>query len=76
MLPGDVLGLLSDGIYEYENESGEQFGQQRVADIISHGVNLNAQQLVDEILRAVRSHGGLAPQADDITIVLAKRNKA
>jgi len=73
MQPGDVLGLISDGIYEYENESGEQFGQQRVAEIISNGGDLDAQQLVDDILRAVRSHGGLAPQADDITIVLAKR---
>ena len=73
MEPGDVLGLISDGIYEYENESGEQFGQQRVGQIISNGGNLGAQQLVDEILRAVRSHGGLAPQADDMTIVLAKR---
>jgi sigma-B regulation protein RsbU (phosphoserine phosphatase) len=73
MQPGDMLGLISDGIYEYENESGEQFGQQRVADIVSHGGDLGAQQLVDEILRAVRSHGGLTPQADDITIVLAKR---
>ena len=75
MQPGDVLGLISDGIYEYENESGEQFGQQRVAELVSQGGNLDAQQLVDEILRAVRSYGGLAPQADDITIVLAKRDK-
>jgi len=73
MQPGDVLGLISDGIYEYENESREQFGQQRVAEIISNGGDLDAQQLVDKILRAVRSHGGLAPQADDITIVMAKR---
>ena len=73
MQPGDVLGLISDGIYEYENESGEQFGQQRVADIVANGGDLGAQDLVNEILRAVRSHGGLAPQADDITIVLAKR---
>jgi len=75
MQPGDVLGLISDGIYEYENESGEQFGQQRVAELVSQGGDLDAQQLVDEILRAVRSYGGLAPQADDITIVLAKRDK-
>jgi phosphoserine phosphatase len=74
MRPGDVLGLISDGIYEYENESGEQFGQQRVADIVLNGRDLSAQELVNEILLAVRSHGGLAPQADDITIVLAKRN--
>jgi phosphoserine phosphatase len=73
MDPGDVLGLISDGIYEYEDESGEQFGQQRVAEIVSNCEDLNAQELVNEILRAVRSFGGLAPQADDITIVLAKR---
>ena len=75
MQPGDVFGLISDGIYEYENESAEQFGQQRVAEIVSQGGDLDAQQLVDEILRTVRSYGGLAPQADDITIVLAKRNE-
>ncbi len=73
MQPGDVLGLISDGIYEYESESGEQFGQHRVAEIIAKNGAETAQQLVDEILRAVRNHGGLAPQADDITIVLAKR---
>lgn len=74
MEPGDVLGLISDGIYEYEDEPGEQFGQERVAEIVANGGELPAQELVDEILRAVRSHGGLAPQADDITIVLAKRS--
>ena len=74
MEPGDVLGLISDGIYEYEDEPGEQFGQERVAEIVANGGDLPAQELVDEILRAVRSHGGLAPQADDITIVLAKRS--
>ncbi len=73
MQPGDVLGLISDGIYEYESESGEQFGQQRVADIVSKNRNNDAQQLVDEMLLAVRRHGGRAIQADDITIVVAKR---
>lgn len=71
--PGDVLGLISDGIYEYENESGEQFGQARVGEIVANGGDLGAQQLVDEIVRAAQSFGGLAPQADDVTIVLAKR---
>ncbi len=26
LAPGDILGLISDGIYEYENEQGVQFG--------------------------------------------------
>ncbi len=73
MQPGDVLGLISDGIYEYENESGEQFGQARVAEIVASNHDQTAQHMVNEMLRAVRDHGGAAPQADDITIVVAKR---
>lgn len=71
--PGDIIGLISDGVYEYENESGTQFGQQRVADIITANPDSSAQELVDEIMRATRQHGGPTPQADDMTIVLAKR---
>ena len=71
--PGDIFGLISDGIYEYESESGTQFGQQGVADIVSNNLDSGAQELVDEIMRATRQHGGLTPQADDMTIVLAKR---
>jgi sigma-B regulation protein RsbU (phosphoserine phosphatase) len=73
MQPGDVFGLISDGIYEYENETGEQFGQQRVAEIVASNRNGTAQQLVNNMLQAVRHHGGKAIQADDITIVVAKR---
>ena len=73
MQPGDVLGLISDGIYEYENESGLQFGQQGVINIIDNHPEVSAQELVDMIMHGAREHGGSAPQADDITIVLARR---
>jgi len=71
--PGDVLGLISDGIYEYENEAGEQFGRKGVMRVLDDNPNANAQEIVDRIMAAVRKHGGTAPQADDITIVLARR---
>jgi len=71
--PGDVLGLISDGIYEYENESGLQFGQQGVINILDNNRDASAQELVDMIMKGARQHGGTAPQADDITIVLARR---
>ena len=71
--PGDVLGLISDGIYEYENESGLQFGQQGVINILDNNREASAQELVDMIMTGARRHGGTAPQADDITIVLARR---
>ena len=72
--PGDILGLISDGIYEYENEQGVQFGQQGVASVIDQLPGGDAEAVVAEIMRAVRRHGGSVPQADDITIVLARRS--
>ncbi|NOR35916.1 MAG: SpoIIE family protein phosphatase [Woeseiaceae bacterium] len=74
LAPGDILGLISDGIYEYENEQGVQFGQQGVADVIDQTRDGDADAVVAEIMRAVRHHGGSVPQADDITIVLARRS--
>ena len=71
--PGDVLGLISDGVYEYENEAGEQFGRKGVMRVLDDNPNAHAQELVDRIMEAVREHGGTAPQADDVTIVLARR---
>jgi phosphoserine phosphatase len=73
LAPGDILGLISDGIYEYENEAGDQFGRKGVMRVLDDNPHASAQELVDKIMVAVRKHGGTAPQADDITIVLARR---
>jgi phosphoserine phosphatase len=73
LAPGDILGLISDGIYEYENEHGVQFGQDGVARVVDSLPGGSAEDVVAEIMRSVREHGGSMPQADDITIVLARR---
>jgi phosphoserine phosphatase len=73
MAPGDVLGLISDGVYEYENEIGRQFGQSGVAEIIRRHHHRPMSEVVDIMLRSVRDYGASSPQADDITIVLIRR---
>lgn len=73
MEPGDILGVISDGIYEYENESGVQFGQAGLIRIIDDYADDGMDGLVKEIMRATYDHGGTVPQADDITIVLIQR---
>jgi sigma-B regulation protein RsbU (phosphoserine phosphatase) len=73
MEPGDILGLISDGVYEYENEIGRQFGQEGVAEIIRRHRHRPMLEVVDIVLRLVRDYAGTSPQADDITIVLIKR---
>ena len=73
MEPGDVLGLISDGIYEYEDEEGRQFGQEGVARVIRENLRKPMTDVVTTLLRSARKFGGSAPQADDITIVLVRR---
>ncbi len=75
LAPGDVLGLISDGIYEYEDDAGVQFGQAGVTAVIDSMPDGSAEDLVSGILEAVRKHAGSVPQADDITIVLARRSQ-
>ena len=71
--PGDVLGLISDGIYEYENPAGEQLGEERVAAVVRAHHERPMKELVAELLARAREFGGTAAQADDITIVLIRR---
>lgn len=73
MAPGDVLGLISDGIYEYEDEAGRQFGSEGVSGVIRNNINEPMTELVRTLLQTTRDFGGEAPQADDITIVLVRR---
>lgn len=69
---GDILALISDGIYEYENESGEMFGMERVAALVRDHGHLPMTKLVDVMYRSAAAFGGSAPQRDDITIVFVK----
>lgn len=73
MAPGDILGLVSDGIYEYENEASIQFGQKGLAGIIDAHDEGSMDDLVKQIMQATYRHGGTVSQADDMTIVLIRR---
>jgi phosphoserine phosphatase len=71
---GDVLALLSDGIFEYRNASGEQFGVARVEAVLRETREEPVERIATELLAAVRAHGGGAPQEDDMTVVLVRRD--
>lgn len=75
MGPGDLLVLLSDGIYEYENRQGVAFGKERVEQLLHYHHRLPAQELSRQILVAVFEHGQGVVQDDDITIVLLRRTE-
>ncbi|MGD8358426.1 MAG: SpoIIE family protein phosphatase [Lysobacterales bacterium] len=73
MDPGDVLVLLSDGVYEYESRQGVPFGEDRVGELLKYHHRLPAAELAKQILGAVFDHGKGVAQQDDITVVLVRR---
>ena len=73
LAPGDIFAVISDGVYEYNNENGEQFGEERVAKIFRDFNGTSMKNLQDRLLEAVYEFGGNAEQLDDITIVLTQR---
>lgn len=70
---GDILALISDGIYEYTAADGSQFGEENVANVIRENHTLPMAALSKRLVDAAFEFGGEAPQADDITLVLLRR---
>jgi phosphoserine phosphatase len=71
--PGDILAVMTDGIYEYENPSEEQFGESRVEEIVRQNREAPMSRLVERIVAAVEEFADGAPQNDDMTILLVRR---
>ena len=64
-----VILIGSDGVWEVENERGEQFGKQRVKDIMAANHHLPPTTLLHCITEEIERFRGHAPQTDDITLV-------
>jgi phosphoserine phosphatase RsbU/P len=72
--PGETCVVFSDGISEAINPDGEQFGEERIARTLLDLRTRPAAEIRDGLIEAVRKHAGTAPQADDITVVVVKRD--
>ena len=69
---GDLFIVFSDGIFEAPNEKGEQFGDDRVIELIREHAGKPAQKIIDVVRRAVQAHGAGVPRADDQTALIIK----
>jgi phosphoserine phosphatase len=71
--PGDILVLLSDGVYEYQDPRHEEFGDARVEAIVAAHAARPMAELASILDRELRAFARGAPQQDDVTMVLIKR---
>jgi phosphoserine phosphatase RsbU/P len=74
--PGDVLVIYSDGVSEAYNPEGEEFGTARLWEVVSRNLDASAAGIRDRIESALTKFSQGTPAADDITLVIVKRQAA
>ena len=71
--PGDVLALYTDGVTEALNHAGEEFGLERLEQVVTTHAQGSAEAIVAAIEAAVDAFVGDVPPFDDFTLVVMKR---
>ncbi|MBN2381921.1 SpoIIE family protein phosphatase [bacterium] len=69
---GDLIVMYTDGITEAFNDKSEEFGEERLMEVIRTNHQLSAPDLVKSIIDAVVSFAAGEPQTDDITLIVLK----
>lgn len=70
--PGDLLLLYTDGITEAYNESYEEFGEERLFELVRANPAAEPDAIRDEIVRRVGDFTAGVEQADDATMVVVR----
>lgn len=73
LAPGDVFLLVTDGFFEWTNEQDEQFGVERIFELLRNHHDLSAAELIDRMYQTVAAFGRQTGQADDLTAILIRR---
>jgi sigma-B regulation protein RsbU (phosphoserine phosphatase) len=69
---GDILVFYSDGLTEAENVEGEQFGEDRLAEVVARCHDCDTEGIVAAARNAVQSFTGTSVITDDMTCVVMK----
>jgi serine phosphatase RsbU (regulator of sigma subunit) len=73
LLKGEALVIYSDGVSEANNTKGEEFGVERLEEVVKKHLSASAGGLRDKVESALSSFTLTAPAGDDITLVIVKR---
>ena len=71
---GDALVLYTDGVTEAQNPLGEEFGTQRLSDVVRRGSSRSAEGLMGDIIRSAADFCSGTGFGDDVTVVVVKCN--
>jgi len=69
----DLLAIYSDGLTEFENAEGEEYGEDRLAEFIASQRHLPAQEIIEATMDDIRTFSDGGEAADDVTLVIVRR---
>lgn len=74
MKPGDIYAVLSDGFFESADDSHQQFGNERICQLMIKHQNDPPKIFLQAVCKAVESYTNGKPAEDDRTAVIIKRS--
>ena len=72
LAPGDVVAVVSDGIFDARNGTKEEFGSERVMAVIRDHHHASGAEILAALRAAVASFTDGAPADDDRTAIIIK----
>jgi len=73
LAPGDLLVFYTDGVTDALNDQGEEFGEERLREVVAANVGGSADEMIDAISGALAAFTRGAEPADDVTCVVVRR---
>ena len=71
LFAGDTLALYTDGIIDSRNDAGEEFGEERLIEVLRRNRGLSSQDLLEATVDELRRFSP-HEQYDDITLIIAR----
>ena len=76
LAPGDWVIVFTDGVSEALSVTGEEFGDARIAEVVTAHLDGTPTQMIEAMISAVQRFATGAPQNDDVTALVVRYLKA
>lgn len=73
MRAGDMIILVTDGFYEWQNPESEEFGLERMKNTIHEARDCSPEEVIAKLYKTVKDFSKGTAQNDDLTAVVLKR---
>ncbi|OPY54313.1 MAG: Stage II sporulation protein E (SpoIIE) [Methanosaeta sp. PtaU1.Bin112] len=72
--PGDVMVIYSNGVVELENDSGDQFGIERLINLAITNRHRPASEIMMIAEKSLQDYSGSKHSQSDVTLIIIKRD--